>query len=232
MGIYNLIAVIFTLTVAFALINYHYIKLPTTIAMMLGAMTLSIGIVIINQFDITHFTQQTEAVINSLDFGSLLLKGMLSFLLFAGSMTIDFSLLKLQLKKILIFATIGTAGSTLLIGILCYYLLPLFHQPLPLLYCLLFGSLISPTDPIAVLATFKRLKVPKTLHVLVAGESLFNDGVGIVLFLTLFDLTFHHVPISFTSIPLLFIKEAIIFYLIFLLKYPYLFGHPHMNLQL
>ena len=209
MDIYNLIAVIFTLTVAFALINYRYIKLPTTIAMMLGSMLLSITLVITNELSATYFTQYAQKLLNSFDFGRLLMKGMLSFLLFAGSMSIDFTLLKKQLNKILTLATVGTAGSTVMIALMCYYLLPLFNHSMPFLFCLLFGSLISPTDPIAVLSTFKRLKVPQSLHVLVAGESLFNDGVGIVLFITLYELTFSGTPITVPNVAFLFIKEAI-----------------------
>lgn len=209
MDIYNLIAVIFTLTVAFALINYQYIKLPTTIAMMLGSMLLSITLIITNELSATYFTQYAQKLLNSFDFGRLLMKGMLSFLLFAGSMSIDFTLLKKQLNKILTLATVGTAGSTVMIALMCYYLLPLFNHSMPFLFCLLFGSLISPTDPIAVLSTFKRLKVPQSLHVLVAGESLFNDGVGIVLFVTLYELTFSGTPITVPNVAFLFIKEAI-----------------------
>ena len=124
-------------------------------------------------------------------------------------MNIDFKLLKANGQSIAILATISVITSTLLMGAFLYYLAPILGTQLPLLYCLLFGALISPTDPIAVLTTFKKLNAPKKLNVIIAGESLFNDGVGIVVFLTLYHLAVKHEPITWQHVSFLFLSQAI-----------------------
>ena len=105
---------------------------------------------------------------------------------------------------------LGTIASTFLMGILIYFILPLISIHLDFIYCLLFGALISPTDPIAVLATFKELNAPKQLDVKVAGESLFNDGVGIVMFLSLYQLAFSETPLTWQDVSLLFLSKPLV----------------------
>ena len=206
---YTLTSIIITLAVLLGYINQRWFKLQSTIAIMAGALFLSLILIFLQHTGLANLTAYTRHLVIQTDFQDLLLNGMLNFLLFAGALTVDFDLLKSQKWEIGTLASISTIISTLIIGGVSYVLLPLIHLHLPLLYCLLFGALISPTDPIAVLATFKTVGVSKKLSVCVAGESLFNDGVGIVIFVTLFQLTFDHVPITGTNVITLFCQQAI-----------------------
>lgn len=209
MNAYTMIAIIITLAVLIGYLNHRFIKLQMTIAIMAAAMILSLILLILQQTGASDMTPYIEHMVEKLNFRDLLLDGMLSFLLFAGAFTVDFDILRQQRWPIAILATFSTIASTLIIGYLAYVLLPLLGLQLPLLYCFLFGALISPTDPIAVLATFKEVGAPKPLEVCVAGESLFNDGVGIVMFTTLYQLTFAHAQITVGSVSLLFLKQAV-----------------------
>lgn len=209
MSPYTLASIILTLAVAIGYINHRFIKLQSTIAIMVGSLLISLLFLLMQHTGLADVADKTKNLLIQTDFHSLLIKGMLSFLLFAGSLTIDFSLLKSRKWEIGILASISTIASTLLIGTAVYYLLFWLGIRMPYVYCLLFGALISPTDPIAVLATFKQIGAPKNLEVCVAGESLFNDGVGIVIFLTLYQLTFQGVPITFQKVSLLFLEQAI-----------------------
>lgn len=206
---YVLASIVITLATLLGYLNHRYIKMQSTIAIMAGALILSIILLILQHTGFANILDPVRSLIEQTDFRHLLLNGMLSFLLFAGALTIDTTALKTNRWEIGVLASASTIISALLIAAILYYLLPLLSLPLPFLYCLLFGALISPTDPIAVLATFKDIGAPKDLSACVAGESLFNDGVGIVLFLTFFQLTFNHVPISIHSVSLLFLQQAV-----------------------
>ncbi|MDF1761141.1 MAG: sodium:proton antiporter [Coxiellaceae bacterium] len=209
MNAYTMLAIIITLAVLIGYINHRFIRLQMTIAIMAGAMILSLLLLFLQYTGATNITPHVTAMIENLDFRHLLLNGMLSFLLFAGAFTVDLDLLKQQRWQIGILASVSTVASALIIGYLAYLLLPFLGIHVPLLYCFLFGSLISPTDPIAVLATFKEVGAPKALEVCVAGESLFNDGVGIVMFTTLYQLAFTSTTITAGSVTLLFLKQAV-----------------------
>ena len=209
MDIYAVGSVILTLAVLIAYLNHRFIRMQTTIAIMTASLLLSFLLILLHHTHAITLVEPTETLIENINFPDLLLKGMLSFLLFAGALNIDFHAMKEQKWEIGILASLSTLASTLLIAGLTYYLLPLIQLHLPFLYCLLFGALISPTDPIAVLATFKKVNAPKKLFACVAGESLFNDGVGIVLFTTFYALTFGHVNITTHTVIILFLKQAV-----------------------
>lgn len=209
MNVYALASIILTLAVAIGYINHRFIKMQSTIAMMVSSLLLSLIFILIQRLGIANVADITKSLLIRTDFHSLLLNGMLSFLLFAGSLSIDFSTLKSRKWEIGILASLSTIASAMLVGTLIYYLLSYFNIQLPYLYCLLFGALISPTDPIAVLAIFKKIDAPKSLEVCVSGESLFNDGVGIVIFLTLYQLTFNNIPITWQTVSLLFLEQAL-----------------------
>jgi len=209
MSPYTIASIILTLAVCIGYINHRYIKMQSTIAIMASSLLISLVFIVLQHAGITNIANKTQSMLIQTDFHSLLINGMLSFLLFAGSLTIDSSILKTRKWEIGILASISTIASTLLIGTSIYYILPLLDLSLPYLYCLLFGALISPTDPIAVLATFKEINAPKNLEICVAGESLFNDGVGIVIFLTLYELVFQNQAITFQNVSLLFLEQAI-----------------------
>lgn len=210
MNIYNVAAIILTLAIMAAYFNFRYIKIQQTIAIMASSLILSLFLIVIGNLGFTHIDKDIARTLESIDFHSLLINGMLSFLLFAAALHIDINQLSKQKWEIGILATASTIFSTLMIGMMSYYLLHWLGIQMEFIYCLLFGALISPTDPIAVLGLFKQLDAPKALHTAVAGESLFNDGVGIVIFLTIYELAFSSgAHISFTSVSLLFLRQAI-----------------------
>lgn len=200
----------------FAYINKLFLKLPSTIGIMVIAMVVSFILV----FFVSRFSGEPlndmAMLLQSFDFTDILMNGMLSFLLFAGAIHFNLSDLKEQKGPVIVFSTLSVIISTFTVGLALYYLLnwllPMFdiHMEIPYIYCLLFGALISPTDPIAVLGILKETNVSKSLETKIAGESLFNDGIAVVVFAVILNLTRgEQVDLSFGNISWLFIKEAI-----------------------
>ncbi len=184
MELFHLFSILIVLVAAFAYINYRYIKLPAAIGLMLVALVFSIGLIILGYLN-TGVTAQMRDWLSQFHFSELLLDSMLSFMLFAGAIHIRFEDLKQERLSIILFSTLSVVLNTILVGSLFYYLFPLFGFEIPYIHCLLFGSLVSPTDPIAVLSILKQAGVSKSLETKIAGESLFNDGVAVVVFLSL-----------------------------------------------
>ena len=209
MTLYTLGSIVLTIAVLIGYINHRFIKMQTTIAIMSGSLVFSLILIIIGQFGFVQIEAHVTTMLGKIDFHSLLINGMLSFLLFAGALTIDVNTFKNQKWEIGILASVSTIASAFLVGIATYYVLHWLGFRLNFIYCMLFGALISPTDPIAVLATFKQIGAPKQLDVTVAGESLFNDGVGIVIFLTLYQLAFAGKAVTTGAVILLFLQQAI-----------------------
>lgn len=187
MDYYIIISGLVFLAAAFGYINVRFLKLPTTIGLMLVTMLYTLCVLGLSYFDDTLLKAEAT-LIHQIDFETVLMDYMLSFLLFAGALHTNFQELKKQRWPIIAFATIGVTTSTFLIGTATFYLLQLLGVPVSYIYCLLFGAVISPTDPIAVLGILKKANAPKRLEIKIVGESLFNDGVGVVLFLTLFEV--------------------------------------------
>lgn len=185
MGPFASFALILTLTALFGFVNERWIKLPTPIGVTLVALLASLGMLLFGNAQLTHWAQ---GFLTSLNFGTLLLQGLLSFLLFAGSLHVNLEDLGRQGWPIAVLATVGVVVSTLVVGALAYAAAGLLGYRLPLPWALVFGALISPTDPIAVLGILRRLGVRRDIEMLVVGESLFNDGVGIVVFLAALGL--------------------------------------------
>ncbi len=208
MSFYAFSSTLLMIAVLFGYINHRFIRMQATIAIMTASLFVSLALIVLQHFGMINIVS-ANAFIQRADFQHLLLDGMLGFLLFAGALTIDYDSLKNQKWEIGILASLSTICSAMLVGFATWYLLPLIGIHIPLLYCMLFGALISPTDPIAVLATFKKIGAPKKLSACVAGESLFNDGIGIVIFTTLTELAFHHTAINVSNVVMLFLKEAI-----------------------
>lgn len=155
------------------------------------------------------FFIKTTHLISSLDFNTALMKVMLSFLLFAGAIHIDLNKMKNERAAIITFSTIGVLLSTFIVAGLLYVLTQGFGLSVDFIYCLLFGALISPTDPIAVLGILKQSKIPSTLEMKITGESLFNDGVGVVVFVAIYEIADMGIQnISILQIAWLFVKEA------------------------
>ncbi|GAA6138150.1 sodium:proton antiporter [Arenicella sp. 4NH20-0111] len=208
-SIIDLAAILITISALFAYINHRFIGLPTTIGVMIIAMLSSLLLVLIGLLGFTDVHVHATALLSGVDFNQTLMHGMLSFLLFAGALHVNLNDLREQKWVILSLATVGVCLSTFVVGTAAYYLLALFNCHLPYLYCLLFGALISPTDPIAVMATVKRLGVSKDLETTIAGESLFNDGVGVVIFTVLLLLLQSEAELTVAHIGLVFLEEAV-----------------------
>ncbi len=207
-GLYTIFSILIVFTAIFSYINHRFIKLPATIGVMLISLLCSLGLVVAGNF-IPSLSQQATTIIESLDFENLLMEMMLSFLLFAGAIHVNLGKLKEQAVPIITFATAGVIISTIIIGTLTYFLFRIFNSPIDFIYCLLFGALISPTDPIAVMGILKTARIPSALETKIAGESLFNDGVGVVVFLSIFEVASYGIQnLSAVQIGWLFIKEA------------------------
>ena len=187
MDYFLIITELVVLAAVFGYINVRFIKLPTTIGLMVITILFTFGVFALSYFDSTLLNAE-KYIINHIDFKTVLLDIMLSFLLFAGALHTNFEQLKIQRWPVLVFATLGILVSTFLVGIGVYYGIQLIGFEISFIYCLLFGALISPTDPIAVLGILKKAGVPKKLEAKIVGESLFNDGVGVVVFLTIFNI--------------------------------------------
>ena len=188
MGLFDAMGVLLTLTAVFAYLNYQYLKLPTPIGVMLAGLLFSLALVLIGGPAEGWARDLLEAV----PLERVLMQGMLAFLLFAGALHVNLDDLKKRWVSILTLATLGVLVSTFVVGTGVYYLAGWLGIELPYVYALLFGALISPTDPIAVLGLLKKAGVPKDLETLISGESLFNDGVGVVVFAVILSLAGAH----------------------------------------
>ncbi|MEM0930820.1 MAG: sodium:proton antiporter [Bacteroidota bacterium] len=187
MDTYTIIGVLIIFTALSGYVNARFFKLPNTIGLMLVTLLYTLIVILLSYFDDSLLNAEIELV-SKIDFSKVLMDYMLSFILFAGALHTDFQQLKSQAWPIFFFATFGVLTSTFLIGSATYFLLPYLGISAKYTYCLLFGALISPTDPISVLGILKKANVPKKLEIKIVGESLFNDGVGVVIFLTLFSI--------------------------------------------
>jgi CPA1 family monovalent cation:H+ antiporter len=209
MDYYSIATILIVLSALFGYINVKFLKLPITIGLMVITIVFTVVLVGIAQFDDTLLIKERE-FIALIDFETVLLDIMLSFLLFAGALHTNFNQLKVQRWPIMAFATLGVLVSTFLVGIAMFYVLKLMNLDVDFIYCLLFGALISPTDPIAVLGILKKAGAPKKLETKIVGESLFNDGVGVVVFLTIFAIAAKpDAAIELSDIATLFGQEVI-----------------------
>ncbi|MDR3395890.1 MAG: sodium:proton antiporter [Parasulfuritortus sp.] len=170
------------LTALLAYFNHRFVGLPTTIGVMGIALLLSLALIGLDKLGFGVFREYEQALLSSIDFSEVLMQGMLSLLLFAGALHVDLSELRAVRWQVGALAVFGTVLSSLLVALGLWYVLPWFGLSLSFIYCLVFGTLISPTDPIAVMGILKSAGAPKRLELVIAGESLFNDGVGVVLF--------------------------------------------------
>lgn len=187
MELYQILSILILLAASFGYLNARFIKLPTAIGLMFIAIVFSLVVIGLSYYDDTLYKAEL-ALIREIDFEEVVMNYMLSFLLFAGALHTHFHYLRSQRWPILLFATLGTLTSTFLVGTAVYFFLGALGIEVKYTLCLLFGALISPTDPIAVLGILKKANVPKKLETKIVGESLFNDGVGVVIFLTLFGI--------------------------------------------
>ncbi|WCT14507.1 cation:proton antiporter [Mucilaginibacter jinjuensis] len=207
MNINEILTITVVIAAIFAYINHRWIKLPPTIGIMALSLISSVVLVVTGN---SNFLLSKKAImmVTSIDFENVLMNFMLSFLLFAGAIHIDAGKLKAERWPIIILATAGTLISTFLVGGMVWYLFQVFHFPIPFIYCLLFGALISPTDPIAVLGILKQAKIPASLELKISGESLFNDGVAVVVFISIAEVA-RSGNFSALNVAELFLQEAV-----------------------
>jgi len=208
MKLSNILAILITMSAGFSYLNHRFIRLPNTIGLMVIALIVSLGLAALGPFGF-GLREDAHRLLASIDFDETLLHGMLSFLLFAGALHLNLENLARQKYIIGLLATFGVLGSTVIIAFISRWVLALLGIDLPMIYCLLFGALISPTDPIAVLGILKKVGVSESLETKICGESLFNDGVAVVVFLVFLKIATGSHEVTAVSVLGLFFKEAL-----------------------
>lgn len=213
MSIFEIAAILIGLSALFGYLNHKILHLPHTIGLVVIALAASLSIILIEViWPATEVSEIVTGVLGEIDFHDAVMHGMLSFLLFAGALHVDFSVFRERSLAIGMMATVGILISTFLVGYASWILLNFFGISIPFIWALVFGALISPTDPVAVLGLFKTVHVPETLEAKMAGESLLNDGVGVVVFTVVVAIAVgggHGDEITVASVVELFLTEAV-----------------------
>ena len=208
MQLFHIIAVLISLAAVFSWLNYRFLHLPVAIGLMAISLLMSLGLLLSGSLGYA-IEQDADRMLASIDFNQTLLHGMLSFLLFAGALHVNLEDLAEQRWVIAILSTAGVVGTTFMIGYGAWILFAFIGLDISLVYCLLFGALISPTDPIAVLGILKTAGAPKSLETKITGESLFNDGVAVVVFLVIAKIATGDEVVTAGSVATLFAVEAL-----------------------
>lgn len=209
MELYNTLTLLLVIAAAFGYINHRFLRLPSTIGLMILALVSSLTAIVLGRLGVT-WVMSASQLVRGIDFHKVLMEVMLSFLLFAGALHVDVRTLGKERGAVAAMAVIGTLISTLLVATGMFYLLPLMGFQISYIYCLLFGSLISPTDPIAVMGILKQARISKSLEIKIVGESLFNDGIAVVVFISLYEIAvFGTDKASPGFIAELFLREAL-----------------------
>jgi len=215
---FELIAILLGLSAVFGYVNHRFVKLPHTIGLLVIALAVSLAIIGTEAaFPSLNLKETAQAMLGKVDFTRTLMESVLSFLLFAGALHVDVSALYDRRWSIGLMATFGVLLTTALVGGGMYLIFGALGIAVPFLACLVFGALIAPTDPVAVLSTLKTVNVPPSLEATIAGESLFNDGVGVVVFTIVVALAFGaagggHGPgsdVTAGGVAVLFLTEAV-----------------------
>ena len=209
MSLLDTAAVFIVITALLAYLNKRFLRLPTAIGVMVAALLLSLALLGLDAAGVDFGLRgREESLLRSVDFSTVLMQGMLSMLLFAGALHVDLGRLRMYRWQVAALAVGSTLLSTALVGIAAWMVFAWLGIDLSLLYCLLFGALISPTDPIAVMGVLKRAGAPENLELVIAGESLFNDGVGVVVFSLLLGVALSGVVPTAGDSALLLLQEA------------------------
>ncbi len=203
----DIIALAILLTTILAYLNHRWLKWPPAAGILVLSLAYSLVVVVSRRFDLP-WVNNLGKLISNINFRELLLNFMLSFLLFAGAVHLDGKKLYKERTPVAALALFGTLISSAMVGCLTWLVFGWFGQPVPLVYCLIFGTIISPTDPVAVLSILREARIPVSLQLKISGESLFNDGVGVVLFATMTEVA-RSGSFSFSSFGLLFLQEAV-----------------------
>jgi CPA1 family monovalent cation:H+ antiporter len=209
MDLLSTASLLMTVTALFAYINYRFIRLPITIGVMVISLLFSLLMVLLSRMGLSFGVEYTEMLMSGVDFDATLMEGMLSFLLFAGALHINLNELLNKQWVVGILASVGVVTSTFIVGVASWLILSWFGLQMPFIYCLLFGSLIAPTDPVAVLAILKTAGASKSLETKIAGESLFNDGIAVVVFLVILSIAVGEGEATAGGVIKLFVQETV-----------------------
>ena len=207
MKLFDILAILVTLSALFSYLNHRFLRFPRSVGLMLIAILLSLLVMVLGWLGL-GIDEATRSLVASIDFNRALMGGMLSFLLFAGALHVNLGDLAANKWTIGLLASVGVLASTLLVGTLSWWVLHALGPQIPFLYCLLFGALISPTDPVAVLSILKSSGTPRSLQAKISGESLFNDGVGVVVFSVLLEIAIQDSPVGIEDVLGLMVREA------------------------
>jgi len=208
MDLFAVIALLVIVSAVYSYFNARFIKLPGTIGIISIAIVVSIITIIIDRLN-PGVARYLTALAKNINFSGTVLNIMLGFLLFAGSFNLNTHRLKKEMRPVLILSTIGVILSTVIFGFLFHWSAGLFDMKIPLVYCFLFGALVSPTDPVAVGGIIRGSKIPANLETIILGESLFNDGLGLVLFITILEITQSGIDnVDFSKAAFLFVREV------------------------
>ncbi len=205
---FDVFVICLVITALMAYLNHRFVGFPTAIGVFAMALLVSLVLVVLKWFGFDALHAYEASFMEKIDFPDVVLKGMLSMLLFAAALHIEWDELRSHRWNIAALAVVGTLASTLLIGLLLWWALPLAGLSLSLPYCLIFGALISPTDPVAVADIVRSAGAPRSLEVVMGGESLFNDGIGVVLFVLLFGIVADGNGVNWSHGAVLLLREA------------------------
>lgn len=208
MNFFHISTILIVLTALFSYFNYRRLHLPTTIGVLLISLIMSLGLILLSHLGVA-MEHYATGLLGKIDFDEALLHGMLAFLLFAGALPLDIQDMRQQKWTIALLATAGVLTSMFIVGGLSWYVFSWLDMSIPFLYCLLFGALISPTDPVAILGLIHRVGLPRELESKIVGESLFNDGFGVVVFTVLLTLVKGEHGLSVLSVGGLFLQETL-----------------------
>jgi Na+:H+ antiporter len=189
LSFFDLAALVVVLSAIFGWVNRRFIHLPNAIGLLVLGLASSVALIVIDDVvPESHLLDAFVAAIGQIDFYDTMMNGFLAFLLFAGALHVDFGKLRMEGLVVGTMATVGVVISTVVVGVATWAAAALVGVDLPLIWALVFGALISPTDPVAVLALLRSARLPETMQIKIAGESLFNDGVGVVVFTVLLSI--------------------------------------------
>ncbi len=208
MPLFQVIAVLVTLTAICAYVNYRFVHLQASIGILLAALVLSLILIALQRLGLP-VQRVAASFLADVHFDDAVLHWMLGFLLFAGAMSVEFNELMNNRVVTALLVVFATVASMFIIGGLTYELFLLLGNPLPFNACLLFGALISPTDPVAVVGLMKGIGAPRSVQTIISAESLFNDGIGVVLFLTIRESGAGGGPVTPGSVTWLFVRETL-----------------------
>lgn len=204
---FELAASLMVLAAVFYYLNNRFLRLPPAIGVMILALLASLLLLLVGEA-VPAVQRKVQAAVSEINLTEAFLQGMLGFMLFAGSLHVNLNELASRKWTVAILSTVGVLISTAIVGLIVWGLLPLFGIPARLVYCMLFGALISPTDPIAVLAILRQAGVPRETEVVISGESLFNDGIGVVVFLGILEIATQMGGVGPVHFVELFLMEA------------------------